>query len=118
MVFHRNLSDSKSPLVSRTLFSIPNDFNNAVVWMVSISVTLMLRSFWFSGKVQVIISNLTFLDFQSVVRQRWQSPRYCKFFHSFFLFIFFFSLSLFYFISRPGILVSYYVVNRLVFIII
>ena len=34
MVFHRSLSDSKSPQVSRTLLSILA-FNNAVVWMVS-----------------------------------------------------------------------------------
>ena len=36
MVFHRSLSDSKSPQVSRTLLSILAVFNNAVVWMVSI----------------------------------------------------------------------------------
>ena len=35
MVFHRRLSDSKSPQVSRTLLSILAVFNNAVVWMVS-----------------------------------------------------------------------------------
>ena len=35
MVFHWRLSDSKSPLVSRTLQSILVVFNNAVVWMVS-----------------------------------------------------------------------------------
>ena len=35
MVFHWNLSDSKSPQVSRTLLSILVDLNNAVVWMVS-----------------------------------------------------------------------------------
>ena len=35
MVFHRSLSDSKSPQVSRTLLSILVVFNNAVVWMVS-----------------------------------------------------------------------------------
>ena len=36
MVFHWNLSDSKSPQVSRTLLSILTVLNNAVVWMVSI----------------------------------------------------------------------------------
>ena len=36
MVFHWSLSDSKSPQVSRTLFSILAVFNNAVAWMVSI----------------------------------------------------------------------------------
>ena len=35
MVFHWNLSDSKSPQVSRTLLSILAVFNKAVVWMVS-----------------------------------------------------------------------------------
>ena len=35
MVFHWNLSDSKSPQVSRTLLSILAVFSNAVVWMVS-----------------------------------------------------------------------------------
>ena len=35
MVFHWRLSDSKSPQVSRTLLSILDVFNNAVVWMVS-----------------------------------------------------------------------------------
>ena len=36
VVFHRRLSDSKSPLISRTLLSILVNLNNAVVWMVSI----------------------------------------------------------------------------------
>ena len=36
MTFNRNLSDNKSPQDSRTLLSSPNDFNSAVVWMVSI----------------------------------------------------------------------------------
>ena len=35
MVFHRSLSDSKSPHVSRTLLSILAVLNNVVVWMVS-----------------------------------------------------------------------------------
>ena len=35
MVFHWSLSDSKSPQVSKTLFSILTVINNAVVWMVS-----------------------------------------------------------------------------------
>ena len=35
MVFHRRLSDSKSPQVSRTLLSILFVFSNAVVWMTS-----------------------------------------------------------------------------------
>ena len=44
MVFHWNLSDSKSPQVSRTLLSILGDLNNAVVWMVS-TRPLMLKFF-------------------------------------------------------------------------
>ena len=35
MVFNWNLSDSKSPQVSRTLLSILADLNNTVVWTVS-----------------------------------------------------------------------------------
>ena len=35
MVFHRSLSDSKSPQVSRTLLRILAVLNNAVVWTVS-----------------------------------------------------------------------------------
>ena len=35
MVFHRSLSDSKSPQVSRTLLTILTVLNNAVVWIVS-----------------------------------------------------------------------------------
>ena len=34
MVFHWNLSDSKSPQVSRTLLSILAVLNNAIVWVV------------------------------------------------------------------------------------
>ena len=36
MVFHWSVSDSKRPLVLRTLLSILTDVYNAVVWMVSI----------------------------------------------------------------------------------
>ena len=35
MVFHWSLSDSKSPRISRTLLSIVDVLNNAVVWMIS-----------------------------------------------------------------------------------
>ena len=44
MVFHRNLSDCKSPQVSRTLLGILADHNNAVVWMVS-TRSLISKSF-------------------------------------------------------------------------
>ena len=94
MVFHSSLSDSKSPQVSRTLFSIVAVLNNAVVWMVStrppiskssspfsnplvtvpkpitigIIVTCMFHSFFqFPSKVQVLILLFTFFQFYSVV---------------------------------------------------
>ena len=35
MVFPWSLNDSKSSQVPRTLLSIPADFNNTLVWMVS-----------------------------------------------------------------------------------
>ena len=35
MVFHRSLSDSKSPQVSKTLLSILAVLNNVVLWIVS-----------------------------------------------------------------------------------
>ena len=35
-VFHRSLSDSKSPQVSRTLLGILSDLKNDMAWMVSI----------------------------------------------------------------------------------
>ena len=35
VVFHRSLSDSQSPQVSRSLLSIQAVLNNAVVWMLS-----------------------------------------------------------------------------------
>ena len=96
MVFHWSLSDNKSPLVSRTLFSILAVLNNAVVWMVptrlptskifspfrnslvtvpkapitiGIIVTCMFHSFFqFPSKVEVLILLFTFFQFYSVVR--------------------------------------------------
>ena len=44
MVFHKRLSDSKSPQVSRTLPSILTVFNYAVVWMVSTQPPTSKRS--------------------------------------------------------------------------
>ena len=38
IVFHKSLSNSKSPLVSRTLLSNLTNINNTVAWMVSIIV--------------------------------------------------------------------------------
>ena len=95
MVFRWNLSDNKSPQVSRTLLSILAVLNNVVVWTVStrpptskssrpfsnplvtvpnapitigIIVTFMFHSFFqFSSKVQVLILLFTFFLFYSVV---------------------------------------------------
>ena len=36
MIFHWNLSDNKSPQISRTLLHIQANFSNALVWMVSV----------------------------------------------------------------------------------
>ena len=95
MVFHRSLSDNKSPQVSRALFSILVDLNNTVVWMVctrplisessnpwinplvavprapiiiSITVTFMFHSFsQFLSKIQVLILLFAFFQLYSVV---------------------------------------------------
>ena len=94
MIFHRSLSDSKSPQVSRTLLSILAVLNNVVVWMVStrpltsspfnnplvtvpnasitigIIVTFLYHSFFqFPSKVEVLILLFTFFQSYSVVRQ-------------------------------------------------
>ena len=105
MVFHRSLSDKKSPQVSRTLLSILAVLNNAVVWMVStrpptskssspfsnplvtvpkapitigIIVTCMLHSFFFQfpSKVEVLILLFTFFQFYSVVSRDSKSDNF------------------------------------------
>ena len=95
MVFLWNLSNSKSPRVSRTLLSILINLNNAVVLIVFISppisnsssplskpleivstvpitiaITINLRFhifFYFSGKVPVHVSLFVFFDFYFVI---------------------------------------------------
>ena len=95
MVFHWSLSDSKSPLVSRTLLSSLAVLNKAVVWMFStrprnskssspfnsplvtvpnasisigIIVTFVFHSFFHSpSKVLVLIILFTYFQFYSVV---------------------------------------------------
>ena len=53
MVFHKSLSGSKFPQVSRTLLSNLADVNNAVVWMVS---TLPLISKSFSSFINPLVT--------------------------------------------------------------
>ena len=100
MVSHWSLSDNKSPQVSRPLFSILADLNNAVIWMVitrpvifkssypctnrlvivssvpitiGIIVTFMFHSVFNSlSKVDVLISIFIFFQFHSVVRWDWK----------------------------------------------
>ena len=55
MVFHWNLSDSKSPQVSWTLLSILAVLNNAVVWMVSTRPPTSKSSSPFSNSLVIII---------------------------------------------------------------
>ena len=101
MVFHRNLSDSKSPQVSRTLLSILADLNSAVVWMVSsrllisksssprtsllvnvrsVPITIDITSlscstvFRFNSKVNVFISVFAFFQFYLVVSRGCKVP--------------------------------------------
>ena len=99
-VFHWNLSDSKSPQVSRTLLSILPDLNNAVVWTVStgpviskfsspctnplvtvtrtpitidITVTFMCYSFFFQFICNVVVLTCLFAFFQFYTVVRWDS---------------------------------------------
>ena len=97
MVFYRSLSNSKSPLVSRTLLSILADPNNAIVWIVStcpliytsstpltnllvtvqrppitigITDNFMLYSFFqFSSKVYVFSSLFVFFQFYPLINR-------------------------------------------------
>ena len=60
MVFHRSLSYSKSPHVSRTLRSILADLNNAVVWIVSTrSVIFKSSSTCNNALVTVLLAPIT-----------------------------------------------------------
>ena len=92
MVFHRSLSDSKSPHVSRTLLSILGFLNNVVVWMVSTRPPTSKSSSPFSNPL-VTVSNapitigiiVTFMChsfFHSLARSK-----YLSFFSHFFSFI-------------------------------
>ena len=54
MVFHRSLSDNKSPEVSGTLLSILAVFNNGVVWMVSTRPPTSKSSVYFSNPLVTV----------------------------------------------------------------
>ena len=83
MVFHRRLSDSKSPQVSRTLLSILAVFNNGVVWMVSAWLPTSKSSKFFNNplvtvpKAPITIGiSVTFMFygfFNSLARSRYLS---------------------------------------------
>ena len=74
VVFHWNLSDSKYPQVSSTLFSILAVLNNAVVWRASTRPLISKSSSPFINplvtvpKAQILILLFTFFQFYSVVR--------------------------------------------------
>ena len=69
MVFHWSLSDSKSPQVSRTLFSILAVLNNAVVWMVSTRPPTSKSSSPFSNIIIIIII-INYYGFETFFHQR------------------------------------------------
>ena len=83
MVFHRRLSDSKSPQVSRTLLSILAVFNNAVVWMVSTRPPTSKSSMLFSNPlvtvpkapitIGIIVTFMFHSFFNSLARSRYLS---------------------------------------------
>ena len=83
MVFHRSLSDSKSPQVSRTLLSILAVLNNAVVWMVSTRPPTSKSSSSFSNPlvtvpnapitIGIIITCMFHSFFSSLARSRYLS---------------------------------------------
>ena len=89
MFFHRSLSDSKSPQVSRTLLSILAVLNNAVVWMVSICPSTFESSSPFNNplvtlpKAPITIGTIVTFTFHSFFNSLARS-RYLSFFsHSF-----------------------------------
>ena len=96
MVFHWSLSDSKSPLVSRTLLSIMAVLNDVVVWMVSTHPPTTKSSSPFSNTTLVTVTKapitigiiFTFMFhcfFNSLARSR-----YLSFFSLSFSFIYWF----------------------------
>ena len=83
LVFHWSLSDSKSPQVSRTLFSILAVFNNTVVWMVSTRPPTSKSSSPFSNPlvtvpnapitIGIIVTCMFHSFFTSIARSRYLS---------------------------------------------
>ena len=83
MVFHRSLSDSKSPQVSRTLPSILADLTHSVVWTVSNRPVISNSSSLFNNplvtvpRAQIIINLIvTFMFysfFNSIARSKYFS---------------------------------------------
>ena len=83
MVFHRRLSDSKSPQVSRTLLSILAVFNKAVVWMVSTRLQTSKSSRQFNNPlvtvpkapitIGIIVTYMFHSCFNSLARSRYLS---------------------------------------------
>ena len=83
MVFHWNLSDSKSPQVSRTLLSILAVLNNAVVWMVSTHLPTSKSTSLFSNPlvtvtkasitIGIIVTCMFHSFFNSLARSRYLS---------------------------------------------
>ena len=59
MVFLWSLSESKSPQVSRTLLSILDVFNNAVVWMVSTRLPASKSSSPFNNPLVTVLKSPT-----------------------------------------------------------
>ena len=83
MVFHWNLSDSKSPQVSRTLLGILTVFNNVVVWMVSSRPPTTMSTSPFSNPlvtvpnapitIGIIVTFMFHIFFKSLARLRYLS---------------------------------------------
>ena len=88
MVFHRRLCESKSPQVSRTLFSTLANLINAVVWMVSIHPLISNTSsplshpLWTVPHMSITIGIILFYSFLS----SWPSPSTCLSFPSLWIF--------------------------------
>ena len=92
MVFHWSLSDSKSPQVSRTLFSILVVLNNVVVWMVCTRPPTSKSSSPFSNPLVTVpnapitIGIIVTCMFHSFFNSQSRS-RYLSFFSHYFSFI-------------------------------